>query len=165
MAHKAHARRRARHNGKIKTSRTASACDGVAFMPWSLSTVLLVSLWFILAGLAEIGGGWLVWQAVREGKAAWWAVAGSAVLVTYGFIPTLQPLDDFGRLYAVYGGVFIGMSFAWGYVFDGIMPDRGDLLGSAIALLGVAICLFWPRGEQPLKLPAFSADGAGHPLV
>jgi drug/metabolite transporter superfamily protein YnfA len=134
-------------------------------MEWTLSTVLLVSLLFLLAGLAEIGGGWLVWQAVREGKPAWWAAAGSAVLVAYGFVPTLQPLDNFGRLYAVYGGVFIGMSFAWGYAVDGMVPDRGDLVGSAIALLGVAMCLFWPRGEPRPGAHALLADGAGHPQV
>ena len=64
-------------------------------------------------------GGWLVWQAVREGKPWWWALCGSIVLIGYGFIPTLQPLNDFGRLYAVYGGIFIGMSFGWAKVFDG----------------------------------------------
>ena len=93
----------------------------------------------------EIGGGWLVWQAVREQKPRWWAVAGGAVLMLYGFVPTLQPLNDFGRLYAVYGGVFIGMSFVWGYLFDGIVPDTGDWVGSTVALLGVALVLFWPR--------------------
>jgi drug/metabolite transporter superfamily protein YnfA len=134
-------------------------------MQWSLGTVLLVSLLFILAGLVEIGGGWLVWQAVREGKPAWWAVAGSAALVAYGFVMTLQPLDDFGRLYAIYGAVFIAMSFAWGYAIDGMVPDRGDLIGSVVTLIGMAICLFWPRGESPLKQLVFSADGAGHTLV
>ena len=64
--------------------------------------------------IAEIGGGWLVWQAVREGKPWWWAAMGSVVLVAYGFIPTPQPLSDFGRLYAVYGGIFIGLSYGWG---------------------------------------------------
>ena len=64
---------------------------------------------------------------------------------TAGFLPTLQPLDDFGRLYAVYGGVFIGMSFCWAAVFDGAKPDMGDLVGSCIALLGVCVVLAWPR--------------------
>ena len=94
-------------------------------MEWTTPTVLYVSLLFFAAGLAEIGGGWLVWQAARENQPRWWAVAGSIILMIYGFLPTLQPLDDFGRLYAVYGGVFIGMSFAWGYLVDGIVPDRG----------------------------------------
>ncbi|EOD06507.1 hypothetical protein EMIHUDRAFT_68676, partial [Emiliania huxleyi CCMP1516] len=95
-------------------------------MQWSYSRIAYVSILFFVAGVAEIGGGWLVWQAVREQKPRWWAVAGGAVLVLYGFVPTLQPLNDFGRLYAVYGGVFIGMSFVWGYLFDGIVPDTGD---------------------------------------
>lgn len=77
--------------------------------------VVQVAALFLLAGLAEIGGGWLIWEAVRgQGRPWYWAAAGGVVLVTYGFIPTLQPLTDFGRLYAAYGGVFIGLSFAWG---------------------------------------------------
>ena len=87
---------------------------------WTPLVVLKVAALFLLAGFAEIGGGWLVWQAVREGKPWWWAVAGSVVLVSYGFVPTLQPLSDFGRLYGVYGGIFIALSFLWGYVFDGM---------------------------------------------
>jgi drug/metabolite transporter superfamily protein YnfA len=100
---------------------------------------------FFLSGLAEIGGGWLVWQACREGKPWWWAFIGSLVLVCYGFTPTLQPIDDFGRLYAIYGGIFIGMAFAWGRIFDGQKLDKGDIIGSVIAFIGVAIVLFWPR--------------------
>ncbi|EOD20985.1 hypothetical protein EMIHUDRAFT_463817 [Emiliania huxleyi CCMP1516] len=119
-------------------------------MEWTTPTVLYVSLLFFAAGLAEIGGGWLVWQAARENQPRWWAVAGSIILMIYGFLPTLQPLDDFGRLYAVYGGVFIGMSFAWGYLVDGIVPDRGDIVGSIVAALGVAIVLFWPRDAASL---------------
>lgn len=115
-------------------------------MEWTAAKVVHVACLFFLAGAAEIGGGWLVWQAVREHKPTYWAVAGCAILVAYGFIPPMQPLDDFGRLYAVYGGVFIGMSFGWGYLLDGIVPDRGDLVGSAVALAGVVIVLFWPRG-------------------
>ena len=115
---------------------------------WTPLVVLKVAALFIIAGLAEIGGGWLVWQAVREGKPKWWAAAGSLTLVLYGFIPTLQPLPDFGRLYAVYGGLFIAMSYGWGYVFDGMKPDLGDLIGSILALLGVCIALFWPRSAS-----------------
>ena len=103
-------------------------------MQWSYSLIAHVSILFFVAGVAEIGGGWLVWQAVREQKPWWWAVAGGAVLMLYGFVPTLQPLNDFGRLYAVYGGVFIGLSFVWGYLFDGIVPDTGDWVGSIVAL-------------------------------
>ena len=62
-----------------------------------------VSGLFLAAGLAEISGGWLVWKAVREGAPRWWAACGGLVLAAYGFIPCLQPIDDFGRLYAAYG--------------------------------------------------------------
>ena len=115
---------------------------------WTPLVVLKGAALFILAGLAEIGGGWLVWQAVREGKPRWWAAAGSLMLVAYGFIPTLQPLPDFGRLYAVYGGMFIAMSYCWGYIFDGMKPDLGDLIGSIMAVAGVCIALFWPRSAS-----------------
>ena len=70
---------------------------------WTPWIVFRVASLFLLAGLAELGGGWMVWKAVRGGRPWWWALLGSIVLVAYGFIPTLQPLSDFGRLYAVYG--------------------------------------------------------------
>ena len=114
----------------------------------SALVVVQVAALFLLAGLAEIGGGWLIWEAVRgQGRPWYWAAAGGVVLVTYGFIPTLQPLTDFGRLYAAYGGIFIGMSFAWARVVDGMALDKGDVIGSAVALIGVAIVLLWPRDK------------------
>jgi drug/metabolite transporter superfamily protein YnfA len=68
------------------------------------------------------------------------------VLVCYGLIPTLQPEGaSFSRVYAVYGGVFIVMSYAWGWAVDGDRPDTGDLTGAAVALGGVATAWFWPR--------------------
>ena len=85
---------------------------------------------------------------MREGRPWWWALLGSLALVAYGFIPCLQPLGDFGRLYAVYGGVFVGMAFGWGRLFDGMKLDRGDLIGSAIVLVGVLVTLFWPRAPR-----------------
>ena len=59
-----------------------------------------------------------VWKAVREHKPWWWALLGSLTLVVYGFLPTLQPTDSFGRVYAVYGGFFIFLSYIWGMIFD-----------------------------------------------
>ena len=120
---------------------------------WTLAVVLRVGLLFLLAGLAEIGGGWLVWQALREGKPWWWAACGSAVLVLYGFVPCLQPISDFGRLYAVYGGVFIALAYGWGWLVDGVKPDLGDAIGSAVAVAGVCIALFWPRERSIDMLP------------
>jgi len=112
---------------------------------WTAATAFQSIAVFVAAGFAEIGGGWLVWQSVRENKPAWWAVVGSAILVLYGFIPTLQPTDSFGRVYAVYGGFFIVLSFLWSWLLDGNRPDAGDAVGGSVALVGVLVILFWPR--------------------
>jgi small multidrug resistance family-3 protein len=100
---------------------------------------------FLLAGLCEIGGGYLIWQWMREGKSLKTAVAGAVLLVIYGIIPTLQPAP-FGRVYAAYGGVFIAMSVFWGWGVERVVPDRYDLLGAAVCLIGVTIMMYWPRG-------------------
>ena len=100
--------------------------------------------YFLAAGLCEIGGGYLVWLWLREGKSGWLAVFGAAVLVLYGIIPTLQP-THFGRVYAAYGGIFVMLSLLWGWKIDGISPDRYDLIGGLIALLGVLVIMYWPR--------------------
>lgn len=112
---------------------------------WTVGTVFASIGIFVLAGIAEISGGYLVWQTIRESKPWYYAVLGSLVLIAYGFIPTLQPLDSFGRVYAVYGGFFIILSYAWGWLLDGDKPDLGDWLGASIALGGVLLALFWPR--------------------
>lgn len=105
-----------------------------------IRTILL----FVAAGLAEIGGGWLVWQWLREGRSVWVGVAGGAILVVYGIIPTFQQEAAFGRVYAAYGGVFIILSLLWGWRVDGWQPDRFDLIGAGIAGVGVAVIL-WGR--------------------
>jgi len=109
----------------------------------ALSVIRSGSL-FILAGLCEIGGGWLIWKALRDGRPVWWGVLGGLVLVLYGVIPTLQP-SHFGRVYAVYGGFFIVLSLLWGWRLDGNVPDRMDVLGATLALVGVGIMMYWPR--------------------
>jgi small multidrug resistance family-3 protein len=101
-------------------------------------------LYFVLAGLCEIGGGYLVWLWLRENKTIWYALVGSLVLILYGIIPTLQPAN-FGRVYAAYGGVFIVLSILWGWKIDNVAPDRFDLIGGLICLVGVAIIMYFPR--------------------
>jgi small multidrug resistance family-3 protein len=100
--------------------------------------------YFVLAGLCEIGGGYLVWLWLREKKSLWLAVLGAIVLILYGIIPTFQPAH-FGRVYAAYGGIFIVMAMLWGWQIDGIPPDKFDLIGGFIALVGVCIIMYWPR--------------------
>jgi small multidrug resistance family-3 protein len=119
---------------------------------WTPLTILQSLSLFGLAGVAEILGGWMVWMAVRgnaqTGKKPWWyAITGSALLVCYGFLPCLQPMDSFGRIYAAYGGFFIVLSFLFGWALDGDRPDVGDVVGGTISLVGVCLILFWPRGS------------------
>jgi small multidrug resistance family-3 protein len=99
---------------------------------------------FILAGLCEIGGGYLVWLWLREAKPWWVGVLGGLILVVYGLVATLQT-ENFGRVYAAYGGIFIAMAILWSWKVDGVIPDRYDLIGGAIALFGTMIIMFAPR--------------------
>lgn len=108
-------------------------------------TVLTSIGLFMLAALAEIGGAWLVWQGVREKRGLIFIGAGVLALGLYGFVATLQPFQDFGRILAAYGGVFVAGSLAWGIIFDGFRPDRYDIVGAAIALIGVAVIMYAPR--------------------
>jgi small multidrug resistance family-3 protein len=101
-------------------------------------------LFFILAGLCEIGGGYLVWLSLREGKNIGFAIAGVVILGVYGALPTLQPFP-FARAYAAYGGVFIVLSILWGWSVDRVRPDKFDLLGAAIILVGVYSIVYAPR--------------------
>lgn len=100
--------------------------------------------YFILAGIFEIGGGYLIWLWLREGKGVWYAVLGAIILAIYGIIPTLQPAN-FGRVYAAYGGVFVVLSILWGWGVDRVVPDKFDLVGGLVCLAGVIIIMYWPR--------------------
>ena len=99
---------------------------------------------FVLAGLCEIGGGYLVWLWLREGRSALLAALGGVVLFAYGVVPTFQPAP-FGRVYATYGGVFVVLSLLWGALVGREIPDRFDLLGGVLCLAGVAVIMYWPR--------------------
>ncbi|MBD2103053.1 YnfA family protein [Leptolyngbya sp. FACHB-261] len=109
-----------------------------------MQAVVQSLLLFILAGLCEIGGGYLFWLWLREGKSIWLAVIGVVVLGLYGIVPTLQPVN-FGRAYAAYGGIFIALAILWGWLVDQVVPDKFDLLGGGIALLGVLVIMYAPR--------------------
>jgi small multidrug resistance family-3 protein len=100
---------------------------------------------FVLAALAEIGGAWLVWQGVREDRGLAFVGAGVVALAAYGFVATFQTDPHFGRILAAYGGVFVVGSLLWGMVADGFEPDRYDVVGASICLLGVGVIMFAPR--------------------
>jgi small multidrug resistance family-3 protein len=108
-------------------------------------TVLRSIALFVLAAIAEIGGAWLIWQGVREKRGLIYLGAGVIALGLYGFVATLQPSPHFGRILAAYGGVFVAGSLAWGVIVDGFRPDRYDIIGAVICLIGVAVIMYAPR--------------------
>ena len=99
---------------------------------------------FVVAGLCEIGGGYLVWLWLRDGRGVVLGALGGLVLFLYGIVPTLQPAP-FGRVYAAYGGVFVVLSLLWGWLVDRWTPDAFDLLGGLLCLAGVGVIMYWPR--------------------
>ncbi|AGX44319.1 YnfA family protein [Clostridium saccharobutylicum] len=102
--------------------------------------------YFILAGIFEIGGGYLIWIWLRDGKSFLYGIVGAIVLILYGIIPTFQPANsNFGKVYAPYGGIFIVLSILWGWKIDNVTPDKFDLIGGAVALIGVIIIMYAPR--------------------
>jgi small multidrug resistance family-3 protein len=101
---------------------------------------------FLVAAIAEIGGAWLVWQGWREHRGLLWIIGGVLALGAYGFVATFQPDPHFGRLLAAYGGIFVAGSLAWGVLVDGFRPDRYDLIGAGLCVVGVAVIMYAPRG-------------------
>jgi len=106
--------------------------------------ILKSVLIFILAGFCEIGGGYLIWGWLKEGRPFWYGILGGSVLILYGVVATLQT-ESFARVYATYGGFFIVMSLLWAIKFDHFTPDKFDILGAVIALIGVCIIYYAPR--------------------
>ena len=117
---------------------------------------------FVLAALLEIGGAWLVWQGVREHRGWLWAGAGVIALGAYGFVAAFQPDAHFGRVLAAYGGVFIAGSLVWGMIADGFRPDRWDIAGAVLSLIGVGLLMYDPRccGSSS---PAATAESGKQP--
>lgn len=97
---------------------------------------------FIGAAIAEIGGAYLIWIRLREHRGALFVALGAMALAAYGVVATFQPSNEFGRVLAAYGGVFIVGSLLWGVAFDGFHPDRSDALGAGICLVGVAVIMY-----------------------
>ncbi|MBE5663472.1 YnfA family protein [Staphylococcus sp. SS60] len=100
---------------------------------------------FILAGICEIGGGYLIWLWLREGQPSLFGLIGGVVLMLYGIIATFQSYPTFGRVYAAYGGVFIIMSLIFAIIVDKQMPDKYDVIGAIICIVGVLVMLLPSR--------------------
>ena len=99
---------------------------------------------FFLAAMLEIGGGYLVWKWLRNHKGKILGIVGAVVLFTYGIVMTLQP-ENFGKVYATYGGIFVVSSIIWGYWIDKKKPDKFEIIGSIVVLIGVAVMFYLPR--------------------
>ena len=115
-----------------------------------IKKILLSLLFFFIAGLCEIGGGYLVWLWLREDMSWVLGAIGGFILFLYGIVPTFQP-SYFHRIYAAYGGVFIAMALLWGLLFEHVIPDFYDILGATIVIIGIVIIYYVPRkGEESL---------------
>jgi small multidrug resistance family-3 protein len=77
-------------------------------------------------------------------------IMGGFVLFAYGIVPTFQP-NHFHRIYSAYGGIFIVMALAWGWIFQGVIPDKFDIIGAIICLIGVMIILYVPRKNKVIS--------------
>ena len=108
-----------------------------------LPEIKTLGLFFITA-LAEIIGCYLPYLWLREGKSIWLLLPAAISLAAFAWLLSLHPTAA-GRVYAAYGGVYIFMAILWLWVVDGIRPTTWDIVGSGIALVGMAIIMFAPR--------------------
>jgi small multidrug resistance family-3 protein len=102
---------------------------------------------FVLAGLCEIGGGYLIWLWFKEDRSLWYGIGGAVLLALYGVVATYQTAG-FGRVYATYGGIFIILSLLWAWKVDNFKPDRYDIIGALICIAGVLIMFYTPRATH-----------------
>ena len=114
---------------------------------WKKITISL--FFFLVPGLCEIGGGYLVWLWLRDGMSWIIGIIGGFVLFLYGIVPTFQP-SHFHRIYAAYGGAFIVMALLWGWIFQGTKPDLFDIVGAGVSIIGVIIIFYMPRKDEAL---------------
>lgn len=101
---------------------------------------------FVLTAVAEIIGCYLPYLWLRHGKSAWLLVPGALSLALFAWLLSLHPTAA-GRTYAAYGGVYVSMAVFWLWWVDGVRPDRWDLLGAAVTLLGMCIIAFGPHAR------------------
>jgi small multidrug resistance family-3 protein len=113
-------------------------------VPFDINIIIATLGLFFLAAIMEIGGGYLVWEWIREKKGVFIGLTGGIILFLYGIIPTLQP-SHFGRIYAAYGGIFIISSIIWGMIVDKKKPDKFEIMGSLVAVCGAVIIFYTPR--------------------
>ncbi len=109
-----------------------------------VSIIITTLALFFAAALFEIGGGYLIWKWLRKKERLFVGILGGFILFIYGVILTLQP-SHFGRVYAAYGGIFIVSAIMWGFIIDKKIPDRHEIIGALIALMGAFVIFYAPR--------------------
>ncbi len=97
---------------------------------------------YIIAAIGELGGTYCYWRWLKEKGPGWLPVLGILALLGYAVIQTYQPESKYGRVYAAYAGIFLVGAMLWGWLIDGTAPDRFDIMGGAIALVGVVVVLY-----------------------
>jgi small multidrug resistance family-3 protein len=102
-------------------------------------------LLFAAAALFEISGCFGMWWWRREGGTALWLLPSLVSLVLFAFLLTCVPAAAAGRAFASYAGIYLVASLCWMAVVEGVRPDRADLGGAALVLLGSAVILFARR--------------------
>ena len=106
---------------------------------------MLTATIYIPAAFAEICGCFCFWAWMRLGRSPLVLLPGCLSLVLFAWLLTFSPADNAGRAYAIYGGVYIAASLIWSWLVEGLPPDRWDMGGAAICLLGAAVILLGPR--------------------
>ena len=101
---------------------------------------------YVGAAVAEIAGCFAFWGWLRLGKPVWWLFPGVCSLIAFAYLLTLVETGAAGRAYATYGGIYIVASLAWLWVVESVRPDRWDVAGASICLIGAAVILWGPRG-------------------
>lgn len=102
-------------------------------------------IWYSLAALAEIAGCFAFWAWLRLDKSVVWLLPGTLSLVAFAYFLTRIDAAFAGRAYAAYGGIYIAASLLWLWIVENRIPDRWDMIGGMVCLIGAAIILFGPR--------------------
>ena len=109
-----------------------------------MNTLVTTYVWYVLAALAEIAGCFAFWSVLRLGKPHAWLGVGVVALVFFAYALTRVEVEAAGRAYAAYGGIYIVASLVWLKLVEGVSPDRWDVIGGAICLVGAALILWGP---------------------
>jgi small multidrug resistance family-3 protein len=114
-------------------------------LPFLRPSFLITPVVYLAAAAAEIAGCFAFFAWWRLGKSMLWLVPGTASLIAFAFLLALVEAPPAGRIFAAYGGVYVAASLAWLWLAEGFRPDRFDLAGAVLCLVGAAVIIAAPR--------------------